>query len=123
MASAAKALERWRRHRVPWADWARLLHTDYEANLVAPPVEPMDMAVVMKTVQRLAPADTVYTNGAGNFSGWLHRYVRYPGCSTTAARSWRRPRARWATACRRRSRQRCCSRSAPWSTSPAMATS
>jgi acetolactate synthase-1/2/3 large subunit len=30
-------------------------------------------------VQRLAPADTVYTNGAGNFSGWLHRYVRYFG--------------------------------------------
>ena len=25
------------------------------------------------------PADTVYTNGAGNFSGWLHRYVRYSG--------------------------------------------
>ena len=33
----------------------------------------------MKTIQRLAPADTVYTNGAGNYSGWLHRYVRYPG--------------------------------------------
>jgi acetolactate synthase-1/2/3 large subunit len=30
-------------------------------------------------VQRLAPADTVYTNGAGNYSGWLHRYVRYFG--------------------------------------------
>ena len=42
-------------------------------------VEPMDLAVVMKTVQRLAPADTVYTNGAGNYSGWLHRYVRYFG--------------------------------------------
>ena len=39
----------------------------------------MDLAVVMKTVQRLAPADTVYTNGAGNYSGWLHRYVRYHG--------------------------------------------
>jgi acetolactate synthase-1/2/3 large subunit len=39
----------------------------------------MDLAVVMKTVQRLAPADTVYTNGAGNYSGWLHRYVRYFG--------------------------------------------
>ena len=46
---------------------------------MAPPVEPMDLAVVMKTVQRLAPADTVYTNGAGNYSGWLHRYVRYFG--------------------------------------------
>ena len=42
-------------------------------------VAPLDMAVVMKTVQRLAPEDTVYTNGAGNFSGWLHRFVRYHG--------------------------------------------
>jgi acetolactate synthase-1/2/3 large subunit len=33
----------------------------------------------MKTVTRMAPADTVYTNGAGNFSGWVHRYVAYPG--------------------------------------------
>ncbi len=41
--------------------------------------QPLDMAVVMKTVQRLVPADTVYTNGAGNYSGWLHRYVRYLG--------------------------------------------
>ncbi len=80
MACAAKALATLVPPAVPaWADWARLLHADYEANLVAPPVEPMDLAVVMKTVQRLAPADTVYTNGAGNFSGWLHRYVRYPG--------------------------------------------
>jgi acetolactate synthase-1/2/3 large subunit len=39
----------------------------------------MDMAQAMKTVQRLAPEDSIYTNGAGNFSGWLHRYVRLPG--------------------------------------------
>jgi acetolactate synthase-1/2/3 large subunit len=37
------------------------------------------MAQVMLTVERLVPEDTVYTNGAGNYSGWLHRYVRYPG--------------------------------------------
>jgi acetolactate synthase-1/2/3 large subunit len=35
--------------------------------------------VVMKTVARLAPQDSIYTNGAGNYSGWLHRYVSYPG--------------------------------------------
>ena len=42
-------------------------------------MEPMDLAQVMKSIQRLLPEDTVYTNGAGNYSGWLHRYVRYPG--------------------------------------------
>ena len=62
-----------------WADWAAAAHADYEANHVAPEVVPMDMAQVMKTIQRLAPEDTVYTNGAGNYAGWLHRYVRYFG--------------------------------------------
>jgi acetolactate synthase I/II/III large subunit len=80
MACAAKALETLAAPTsVPWAEWAAAAHADYEANHAAPAVEPMDLAVVMKTVQRLAPADTVYSNGAGNYSGWLHRYVRYFG--------------------------------------------
>jgi acetolactate synthase-1/2/3 large subunit len=64
---------------VRWGDWARASRADYDANLQHPAIEPLDMAVVMKTVARLAPEDTVYTNGAGNYSGWLHRYVSYPG--------------------------------------------
>ena len=77
---AAKALEALTAPpELPWGDWAAAAHADYEANHVAPPVAPLDMAVVMKTVQRLVPVNTVYTNGAGNFSGWLHRYVRYHG--------------------------------------------
>jgi acetolactate synthase-1/2/3 large subunit len=80
MAGAGKALETLAAPpSVPWRAWAESAHVDYLANLEAPTVEPMDLAVVMKTVQRLAPQDTVYTNGAGNFSGWLHRYVQYPG--------------------------------------------
>ena len=83
MASAARALESIAAPgdvtQLPWRDWTTAAHADYEANHVAPAVAPLDMAVVMKTAQRLAPADTVYTNGAGNYSGWLHRYVRYFG--------------------------------------------
>ncbi|MBL8351886.1 MAG: thiamine pyrophosphate-binding protein [Burkholderiaceae bacterium] len=80
MASAAKALETLAAPAdLPWGDWARAAHADYEANLEAAAVSPLDLAVVVQTVQRLAPPDTVYTNGAGNFSGWLHRFVRYPG--------------------------------------------
>jgi len=63
---------------VPWREHALAAHADYEANLVAPPVAPLDMAEVVKTLARRLPADTVWTNGAGNFSGWLHRYLRYP---------------------------------------------
>ncbi len=80
MASAAKALEALAAPlSVPWSEWTTQAHADYEANMVAPAVEPLDMAVVIKTIQRLAPADTVYTNGAGNYAGWLHRYCRYGG--------------------------------------------
>ena len=80
MACAAKALEALTAPtELPWSEWTRAAHADYQANHAAPPVAPMDLAVVMKTVQRLAPEDTVYTNGAGNYSGWLHRYVRYHG--------------------------------------------
>ena len=80
MACAAKALEGLAAPlQVAWTAWAETAQADYQANHLAPTVAPLDMAVVMKTVQRLAPDNTIYTNGAGNFSGWLHRYVRYPG--------------------------------------------
>ena len=65
--------------RVPWQAQAAAARADYEANLVAPPVQPLDMAVLIKALQRLLPDSTVYTNGAGNFSGWLHRYCSHPG--------------------------------------------
>ncbi len=62
-----------------WAAWTAAAHADFEANQVATPIEPMDLAAVVATVQRLAPPTTVVTNGAGNFAGWLHRFYRHPG--------------------------------------------
>ena len=80
MACAAKALEGLAAPTsLPWAETAVAARADFEANLVAPAVEPMDMAVLVKTLQRVLPEDTVYTNGAGNFAGWLHRYGVLPG--------------------------------------------
>ena len=80
MACAAKALESLAAPlELPWAAKAVEAHADYLANLEAPSVAPLDMTVVVKTLSALCPEDTVYTNGAGNFSGWLHRYHRYPG--------------------------------------------
>jgi acetolactate synthase-1/2/3 large subunit len=80
MACAAKALETLAAPlELPWADWSAAARADYEANQVPHAVEPLDMAEVVKTMQRLAPADAVWCNGAGNFSTWLHRYLRYPG--------------------------------------------
>ncbi len=84
MAGAAKALDSLTPPKdLPWADWTAGCHADYLGNLVPTPlaaeVSALDMAEVVTTVQRLVPADTLYTNGAGNYSGWLHRYLRYPG--------------------------------------------
>jgi acetolactate synthase-1/2/3 large subunit len=80
MDCAARALETLAAPaELPWREHTVAARADYEANQVAPPVAPLDMAQVMQTLQRRLPEDTVWTNGAGNFSGWLHRYVRYPG--------------------------------------------
>lgn len=64
---------------LPWARWTDAAHADHEADREATPVDPLDMAVVVGTVQRLVPEHAVLTNGAGNFAGWLHRFYRYPG--------------------------------------------
>jgi acetolactate synthase-1/2/3 large subunit len=64
--------------QLPWGAWTAAAHADFEANQAAPAaVEPLDMVQLVKTITRLVPEDTVYTNGAGNFSAWLHRYTPY----------------------------------------------
>ena len=80
MACAAKALESIAAPvSLPWQATATAARAEFEANQHADAVAPLDMTVVVKTMQRLLPADTVYTNGAGNYSGWLHRFCRYAG--------------------------------------------
>jgi acetolactate synthase-1/2/3 large subunit len=80
MACAAKSLEALTAPtELPWKAHAEAARADYEANLVAPSVAPMDMAVLVKALQKVLPENTVFTNGAGNFSGWLHRYGVLPG--------------------------------------------
>jgi len=62
---------------VAWASWTAAANVDYKANLLPQPVAPMDMAEVIKALDALLPEGTIYTNGAGNYSGWLHRFHRY----------------------------------------------
>ncbi len=37
----------------------------------------MDLAAGVTAMRAMLPADTIICNGAGNFSGWWHRYWRY----------------------------------------------
>ncbi len=62
---------------VPWRDWTTQANADYRANLVPAPVAPLDMAEVIRLLDEKLPEGTIFTNGAGNYSGWLHRFHRY----------------------------------------------
>jgi acetolactate synthase-1/2/3 large subunit len=64
---------------VAWRVWTDAAHADYEANLVPTPVAPLDMAEVIRLLDAKLPEGTIFTNGAGNYSGWLHRFHRYTG--------------------------------------------
>jgi len=81
MSGAALALQQLRppsdQEELPWRQWAHDAHADYQRNQQALPVGPMDLAEVMHLLDRLLPAETIFTNGAGNYSGWLHRFHRY----------------------------------------------
>ena len=79
MALAAKALETLAAPTtVSWAAHVQTVHADYLGNLQAHAVAPLDMAVVVRAVHKALGSDVIYTNGAGNFSGWLNRYTQYP---------------------------------------------
>ncbi|RZT98177.1 thiamine pyrophosphate-binding protein [Rivibacter subsaxonicus] len=79
MGHAAKALETLAAPpQIGWLAWARATNADHRANLEGgEPVAPIDLAEVVRAVHALAP-DAVICNGAGNFSGWVHRFHLYP---------------------------------------------
>jgi acetolactate synthase-1/2/3 large subunit len=52
-----------------------------------PPRSPgrIQMGEIVRWLDQNMPADTIYTNGAGNFATWLHRFHRYRGLGTQLA--------------------------------------
>jgi acetolactate synthase I/II/III large subunit len=64
---------------IAWREWTAAANADYRANLVPTPVAPLDMAEVIHLIDAKLPEGTIFTNGAGNYSGWLHRFHRYTG--------------------------------------------
>jgi acetolactate synthase I/II/III large subunit len=45
----------------------------------------LDLGLCVLAMREAMPADTIICNGAGNFSGWWHRYWRYHGHGTQLA--------------------------------------
>ena len=58
-----------------WEEWATAHPNDHT----------LDMGQAVQFMRDLLPADTIICNGAGNFSGWWHRYWRYEGFPTQLA--------------------------------------
>jgi len=69
-----------------WADWAREANADYVAQS-EPTVTPGDlqMGEVMRYLRDTLPADAIVTNGAGNYTVWIHRFYRYRRFGTQLA--------------------------------------
>ena len=70
----------------PWKGSAEEAHADYAAwsGRRETPGR-VQMWDVIDTLNRMCPEDTIFTNGAGNFSQWLHRFHRYTGWRTQLA--------------------------------------
>jgi acetolactate synthase I/II/III large subunit len=61
-------------------------HAEWLAwNTPAPFDTPVDLGMCVAAMRELCPADAIICNGAGNFSGWWHRYWPYEGPGTQLA--------------------------------------
>ncbi len=81
-ASAAKSLPT---PAAPFSSGAEA-HTEWVAWNTASPFETsLDLGMCVAAMREQLPADTIICNGAGNFSGWWHRYWPYKGYGTQLA--------------------------------------
>jgi acetolactate synthase I/II/III large subunit len=69
-----------------WREWTHQAREDYLVNLQREPVPGrVDLAEVVVELGKRLPPDTIVTNGAGNYSGWVHRFWQYGGFRTQLA--------------------------------------
>ncbi len=84
IAAALASLEPVRQR--PWGEWARAARADLEEwqgrREIPGAVQLWD---VMEWLGRRLPEDAILTNGAGNYSAWVHRFYRYPRFRTQVA--------------------------------------
>jgi acetolactate synthase-1/2/3 large subunit len=61
--------------RIAWRKWREAARADYEAWIkpVTPPGK-VNPSEIFAWLDKRVPADTIFTNGAGNYAGWLHRF-------------------------------------------------
>jgi acetolactate synthase-1/2/3 large subunit len=62
----------------PWQPWTRETRAIYE-KWITPITSPgpMQLSQVVASLRTLLPEDAIVTNGAGNYTVWLHRFYQY----------------------------------------------
>jgi acetolactate synthase-1/2/3 large subunit len=61
-----------------WAQWTRGARADYEAWSALPaPGGSLDLGAAIGVLRDELPPDTIFCNGAGNYTVWVHRFTRY----------------------------------------------
>ncbi len=79
MAEFAEAAALWDDDVLPF-DAGHAAHAEWLAWATPKPAaHALDMAACVTAMRDALPADTIICNGAGNFSGWWHRFWHYEG--------------------------------------------
>lgn len=86
----ARALQAWPALTdQPWKAWTEAARADYLEHSTPLPPHPqlagVDLAQVVAHLNDVLPDDAVLSNGAGNYTVWLHRFYRYRHPATQLA--------------------------------------
>lgn len=69
-----------------WSQWAQEARADYAAHILpaAVPGE-LQLGQIIARLREMLPDDAIVTNGAGNYTAWVHRYFQYRQFGTQLA--------------------------------------
>lgn len=85
MAEFAEAADLWDNDIVPFDAGSEAHEQWLEWTTAKPAPYPLDMAACVTAMRATIADDAIICNGAGNFSGWWHRYWHYNGFPTQLA--------------------------------------
>jgi acetolactate synthase-1/2/3 large subunit len=70
-----------------WAERTAAIHASYLTWSTPPQTGPgsVQMGPIMDWIEANTPKDAIYTNGAGNYATWLHRFHRFQRFNTQSA--------------------------------------
>ncbi len=71
-------------NEIRWRAWTKEAHEDYLAWTEQPTKQPgnVNFGEIMVWLRGQLSPDTIFTNGAGNFSTWMHRFYRFSKFAT-----------------------------------------